>query len=118
MGLIYSTKRGDTARPLTILMSRSDQSPIDLTGKVGRFLMRQRQSAVVVINAEATLDNIAKTASYQFTPAQAAQVGEYLAEFEIRNEDGTEPETFPGTDVWGNPLYIKVFFRPDVGDAP
>lgn len=117
MSLIYSTKRGDNARPLVIGLSRSDGSVVDLAGKVGRFFMRKTYSDVLVIDAPCVLDNDAKTATYQFSDAEAAVEAEYRAEIEIRNADGTSPETFPGPDELGNPQFIRVIFAPDLGDA-
>ena len=118
MSLIYSTKRGDNARPLVIGLSRSDGSVVNLDGKVGRFFMRRTYSDVLVIDALCVLDNDAKTGTYQFSEAEVSVVGEHRAELEIRNADGTDPETFPGPDELGNPQFIRVIFAPDLGDAP
>lgn len=106
MAITIEMKRGDT-RTIVIGLSRSDGSVVDLSGATGRFLMRPSTLETPVVNADAALDNTAKTATYELT---ADEAGDFLAEIEVLKAG--RRETFPATG------YIMIAVWPDLGDAP
>lgn len=107
VNLQHVRKEGDSLRPLIVELAYSDGAPVDLAGAVGKFIMRAKGATVPLIDTSTgvELDNVTKTAKYNFTGSEPA--GNYVAEFEITKNG--KVDTFPSN------AYIDVIVLPDLG---
>lgn len=100
----FSLKRGDTAIPLTAILS-DNNGPLDLTGITVRFKMRGATLATTKVDGLAIVDpdqiaNKGKV-TYEWVDADVDMSGNFVGEFKLFS--GGKPLTFPN----GN-NYIQI----------
>lgn len=104
----FRIKRGDTGPPLVVALSYSDGTFPNLSGATGRFLMRLRGEAEPRIDAEVTLDDAEKTATYAWEDEDTAEAGTYIGEIEVTLANDAV-QTFPADG------YLTIKVVPDLG---
>lgn len=81
-------KRGDTAPPLTAVLS-SNGAPLDLTAASAVRLIIAADSGSLVLGPISIDDAAGGEVSYEWSPGDTDTAGEYRVEFEIVWGDGT-----------------------------
>lgn len=103
--LEHTIKKGDT-RP-TVKATLSSGSLASATVK---FIMKNRDTGAVVINASATITDAPNgKVQYSWSAGQTATAGTFLAEFQVTFSGGLV-ETYPNSD------YIIVNIVEDIAD--
>ena len=88
-------KQNDTAPPFTATLKDGLGAVTNLTGATLKFLMRNRRTKAVKVNAVATVVSAALgTVSYAWAATDLDTVGVYDVEIEVTFSDATV-ETFP-----------------------
>lgn len=100
----FFIKRGDTSPGMVYTLSPA----VNLTGASVVFNMRQRNGALVINRAAATIEDVNGVVGFTFSAAQTATAGFFDAEFEVTYADNSV-ETFP------NYGFIAVRISDDIG---
>lgn len=92
----FKIKRGDTSPAIQIEISPAD---LNLIGAAAVFNMKRHGGAVVISRATAVIvtGGDAPILRYNWAPADTAETGFYVAEFEVTYADETV-ETFPNAE--------------------
>lgn len=108
----FSLKRGDTAIPLTAILS-DNNGPLDLTGITVRFKMRGATLVNTKVDSPAIVDPDQTTnkgkVTYEWVDADVDTPGNFVGEFKLFS--GGKPLTFPN----GN-TYIQIEIGAGVKD--
>lgn len=110
--LVSSTviKRNDLMPTLDVVLQAPLGTPFDLTGSTVKFIMLQRSTNTVKVNAAATITNsTAGAVTYSWTGTDTDTAGTYVGEFQVTLPSG-KTRTFPERGY----LYIDV--QADLGN--
>jgi hypothetical protein len=107
--MIFYVKQNDTSPAMLAKLQDGEENTINLAGTSVRFHMRKNGAKENVVDAPAVVisapDGLVR---YNWVGSDTAEVGSYLAEFEVTYTDSTV-ETFP------NDKYIRVEIIDDIG---
>lgn len=105
MASTFAIKRNDRREPIERTLKGSNGLAVDLTGATVKFLMRLHGSAVLKVNAAATVVSaVGGQVRYSWTAADTDTAGVYDAEFEVTFSDTTK-QTFPNAE----PIAVMVY---------
>lgn len=111
MAVDFFIKQGDTAPAIVASLTDADGEIVPLTGATVMFIMKDKLSGEVVVEADGTVtDASGGVVKYDWQPGDTDVPNPYNAEFEVHFADGTY-ETFP------NSKYIVVKVITDLGGA-
>lgn len=106
--MTFYIKRNDTSPALLASLQDANGTAVDMTAASVRFHMRQINSQVVKVDADAVIVAAEQgEVRYNWQTADTDTIGSYQAEFEVTYSDGTI-ETFP------NDGYIPVNIVGDI----
>lgn len=104
---MITVKRNDREPPVAATL-KADGAAYDLTSCTVKFIMRNKATGVVTVNASATiLGALAGTVRYDWGASDTATAGAYDAEFEVTKPGGNKL-TFP------NGRHLEVMILEDL----
>jgi hypothetical protein len=95
-GTVFHVKQNDLAKPITVYLEYSDDTPADITGATVKFIMRREKTvATPKVNASATVvDATTGQVRYDWAEGDTDTPGRYDCEWQVTLPGG-EPGTFP-----------------------